>query len=317
MSATNLTGLLEALKTTTDAKTLASPKVLALNGQRSRIQIGEKLGYRVLSNTQTATLENVEFLDVGVVLEVTPTISRDDQLLLKINPKVSTGQVDADTGLPNEATSEVETNVFLQDGQGIVIGGLIQEDESDSISKVFFLGDLYIIGSLFQRRVAVRSRKEVIFFLIPRIVPCGGCQRPCDIVEQERARTRLFHGVLHANLRPWEPRFPSCFDEPTSRWLKPLHCRIFGHQQGCGCDPRAYDQYEELPGGDASPTLMDPSLNDPETFDDPPPDPATTFRETYRARPSPSLPVPAERQSRPIIARLPTMFRTKASDQRR
>ncbi len=69
---TDLDTLIEALQTTTDAKTLASPKVLAVNGQEARIQVGERLGYLVTTTTQTSTLQNVNFLDTGIVLTVTP-----------------------------------------------------------------------------------------------------------------------------------------------------------------------------------------------------------------------------------------------------
>ncbi len=216
LSANNLVGLIEALKTTVDAKTLASPKVVALNGQLAHIQIGEKLGYRVLKNTQTSTLEDVQFLDVGVVLDVTPTISRDGRVLMKINPKVSTGQVDSDTGLPQETTTEVQTNVLLSDGQGVVIGGLIQEIDNDEQAKVMFLGDLYLIGKLFQRRKVTKSRQEIIFFLVPRVVPCRPCGDPEVVMDAQRVQTPLFHGPLHKNSRPWEPTLPSC-DERQSR----------------------------------------------------------------------------------------------------
>jgi hypothetical protein len=71
---TDFGAILEALKATTDAKTLASPKVLAVNGQEAKIQIGARLGYLVTTTTQTSTLQNVEFLETGIVLNVTPII---------------------------------------------------------------------------------------------------------------------------------------------------------------------------------------------------------------------------------------------------
>ncbi|MEM6331292.1 MAG: hypothetical protein AAF790_13735, partial [Planctomycetota bacterium] len=80
----DLSPVIEALISTTDAKTLASPRILALSGQESRIQVGEQLGFRVTTTTQTSTLESVEFLDVGVVLSVTPRITRDGRVLMRI-----------------------------------------------------------------------------------------------------------------------------------------------------------------------------------------------------------------------------------------
>jgi len=87
LSGGELTGLVEILQSTTDAKTLASPRVLAINGQESRIQIGEQLGFRVTTTTETSTLESVDFLDLGVVLRVTPRISRDGRVLMRVKPE--------------------------------------------------------------------------------------------------------------------------------------------------------------------------------------------------------------------------------------
>jgi type II secretory pathway component GspD/PulD (secretin) len=101
-----LNGLIELLKTTTDAKTLASPTITAVSGQESHIQIGGQLGYRVTTTTQTSTLQSVQFLDVGVVLKVTPRVTRDGRVLMRIYPKVSTGQIDPATELPSEDTTE-------------------------------------------------------------------------------------------------------------------------------------------------------------------------------------------------------------------
>ena len=257
LSAGNLVGMIEALKQTTDAKTLASPSVLALNGQSSRVQVGEQLGYRITTTTQTSTLESIEFLNVGVVLEVTPTISRDNQILMNIKPKVSTGQVDATTGLPQEETSEVATDVLLQDGQGIVIGGLIQEQDSNVQSKVSHLGDMRFLGPLFSRRAISKTRNEIIFFLVPRIVPLPACCDECD-ERAIRAQTPLFQGPLHRVPRPWEPMMPDWKNNPTIYRL-PLHHRhcfpgracpdevhVLEQPQG-GAEPQANPAPEQLP----------------------------------------------------------------------
>lgn len=200
--------LIEALKTTSDTKTLASPKILALNGQESRIQIGGQLGFLQTTTTETATLQNVTFLEVGVVLTVTPYISDDGRILMKVKPEVSSGRINVDTGLPEEETTEVETTVMLNDRQGMIIGGLIQEADEDDQSKVPWLGDAPIVGRLFQRRAATRARSEVIIALIPRIIPLDEEYQARHDLEYERATTRLLEGPLRRNPRPWEPRLP-------------------------------------------------------------------------------------------------------------
>jgi type II secretory pathway component GspD/PulD (secretin) len=224
----NLGALIEALCTTNHAKTLASPQVMVVNGQESRIQVGEQLGFRVTTTTETSTLESVEFLDVGVVLTFTPRISRDGHILLRVKPEVSSGQVNPETGLPEEETTEVETDVLLRDGQAIVIGGLIQEKDNETQSKLPFLGDLWLIGKLFQRKQREKSRSEIIVALTPRIVPF--CD-PLTLQDREaimRVKTPLFQGALIPMSRPWETQLPDAWSNPafpqrlpTVEWWEP------------------------------------------------------------------------------------------------
>jgi type II secretory pathway component GspD/PulD (secretin) len=206
---TDLTALLEALKATTNAKTLASPKVLAVNGQEARIQIGEQLGYFVTTTTQTSTLQDVNFIDLGVVLRVTPVISQDGQILMTVKPEVSTGRINPITGLPEEETTEVETTVLLPDGHAMLIGGLIKQETSDQQSKIPGAGDLPLIGRLFQRRQRIKDRSEIIITLIPRLVPYGHEQQVRHLTEVQRASTPLLHGALKdVDRRYFEPELP-------------------------------------------------------------------------------------------------------------
>ncbi|MFV1967832.1 MAG: type II secretion system protein GspD [Pirellulaceae bacterium] len=209
-------GLLHLLKTTTDAKTLASPRLMVINGQKARLQVGDQLPYRVLTLTETASVEQVEFLDVGVVLEVTPRIGRDGRILMHVKPQVSDGKYDPESGLPGEETREVESDVLLEDGQGMVIGGLIQEQYSDIQTKLPVLGDLRWVGRLFQKRERVKERTEVVITLVPRIIPLGRSQIERDVMDAERTRTPLFHGPLCRLPRPWEPSLPDAVDNPRN-----------------------------------------------------------------------------------------------------
>jgi hypothetical protein len=214
----NFNTLIECLKTTTDAKTLAAPKVLVINGQEARMQVGEQLGFRVTTTTETSTLENVNFLDVGVVLRVIPRITRDGSVLMHVKPEVSSGEVNAITGLPEEETTEIETDVLLQNGQGVVIGGLIQEKIVDTQNKSPWLGDRWVIGRLFQKRQFDKSRTEIIIALIPHIVCNNGASpRPVEQVEAERAFTPIVQGPLERFPRPWEPSLYDAIDNPMPR----------------------------------------------------------------------------------------------------
>lgn len=171
LEGSDLDGLLEALRTTTDAKTLASPKVTVLNNQEARIQVGGKIGYLLSTTTQTSTLQSVNFLDVGVIMTVVPTITEDGQVMMKVAPQVSTGRINPTTQLPESETTEVTTQVLLSDGEAIVIGGLIKENDSDGRNRIPILGDIPGLGWLFQRRETLHERNEIVITLVPRIVP--------------------------------------------------------------------------------------------------------------------------------------------------
>jgi type IV pilus assembly protein PilQ len=157
--------------------------------------------------TQTSTIEDVQFLETGVVLSVTPTISRDDRILMEVKPEVSKGEIDPDTKLPEEETREVETSVLLDNHQGMIIGGLIDEKDRTEIQKLPWLGDVKYIGKFFQHRKVTRSRTEIILALIPHIVE-PSVRDDRSLIQYERTQTPLFHGTLQRTCRPWEPRLP-------------------------------------------------------------------------------------------------------------
>ncbi len=222
----NLTALIECLESTTDAKTLASPKILVMNGQKARIQIGEKLGYRVILTTETSSMEQVKFLEVGVVLDVSPRISRDNQVALRVKPKVSSGRINPGSGLPEEKTTETETDVLMSDGQGMVIGGLIQEKDEDKQAKIPFLGDIWLIGKLFQRRAVEKSRSEIIITLLPRVLPYPPEYEAQEQQETMRAETPLVEGPLCRYPRTWEPILPDAIRNPRiirPPWIDPYN----------------------------------------------------------------------------------------------
>ncbi len=229
---TEMDALIEAITLTTDAKTLARPKVLAVNGQEARVQIGAQLGYFVTTTTQTSTLQNVEFLDVGIVLNVTPIIGDDGQVLMTVKPEVSSGTVNPATGLPEEETTEVETTVLLGDGQGMIIGGLIQEQDIDTQSKIPLLGDLWAVGKLFQKTNVTRERSEIIVALTPRVVPYDGCNQVREQLNLMRVNTPLLEGPLKpVDRRAFEAELPDAIDNPRY------------------CDPsRAPDFFTNCPG---------------------------------------------------------------------
>jgi type II secretory pathway component GspD/PulD (secretin) len=141
---------------------------------------------------------------------------------MRVEPKVSAGVVNQDTGLPEEETTQVETDVLLRNGQGMVIGGLIQEKDSSLRQKIPWLGDIWLLGYLFQRNYIEKARTEIIISLKPVVLPP---EQPEDVmreeVELERASTPLLYGPLCPYPRPWEPRMPRPCDIENRIRLRP------------------------------------------------------------------------------------------------
>jgi type IV pilus assembly protein PilQ len=268
-----LDGIIELLQSTTDAKTLASPEIHAVSGQFARLQIGEQLPYRSTATTQTAALESVQFLDVGVVLEVTPRVTRDGRVMMRIKPEVSTGAFlpEAD-GLPSKKTSQVETDVLMCSGQGIVIGGLISETDSNIQAKVPFLGDIPYLGVLFQRRDVELSRKEIIVTLRPFVLPYTPVIQDMQDHRVWRTEQPLTQGAIIENPRPYEPAMRDVFDHHKYKYAS--HITPVGPPWGNG-ELLALPPVE-VTYGDAV-ELLPPGVVVPEPATDPMSSPPSQF----------------------------------------
>ena len=126
--------VLKALTEKSNVKTLAAPRLLAIDGEESSIIIGSELGYRVTTTINQVTTESVEFLDVGTKLVITPKIANDKFITMKVHPEVSDGEVVL--GLPSKRTTEATTNIVVKDGGTIVIGGLINNKTEEVKNQI-------------------------------------------------------------------------------------------------------------------------------------------------------------------------------------
>jgi TonB family protein len=173
--------VIDILRTIADTKVLASPRIIALNNQEAKIHIGTKDAY-ITSTTsqgatgQTVTAQSVNFVDTGIQLLVTPTISRSGFVTMKIKPEISdstrtniisNGQI---TQIPIVTTSEAETAVTVKDGVTIIIGGLRKDKRDKTVKKVPLLGDIPGLGFLFRSTSDDVTRTELAILLTPHII---------------------------------------------------------------------------------------------------------------------------------------------------
>lgn len=177
-NANDYRAVIEALKTIGHTKILSSPRLTVTNNEGAKILVGSKQVYvtttAVQGQTTTETAEAVNFVDVGVKLYVTPTISHDHFISMKIRPEVSAvvQNYKTSTGnlIPIVETSEAETTVLVRDGATIIIAGLMKEEKSKDVNKIPILGSIPLLGYLFSNTVDETKKTELVIFLTCRIL---------------------------------------------------------------------------------------------------------------------------------------------------
>jgi type IV pilus assembly protein PilQ len=193
----NAAFFLEALQKVADTNVLANTKVLALNKMRGELIIGGRLGYFGGTTVSDGiSQQTVEFLEVGTQLRFRPFIGSDGFVRLEIHPQRSSGVVDTETGLPTEATSEVTTNVMVRDGETVVIGGLIESRDVQTVKRVPFLGYLPVIGWMFSTESTEVKRTEIIVLLTPKVLENGARAQDgeLEVDRAEASRDRFRQG---------------------------------------------------------------------------------------------------------------------------
>jgi type II secretory pathway component GspD/PulD (secretin) len=159
---------LNALSNKGRVRTLATPKLLTLENQEASTNIGDKLGYRLTTTINNVTSESVEFLDTGVILRVTSAVDANGKIVMRVRPEVSSGTILG--GIPSKKTTEVNTQLVAEDGQAILIGGLIKASTGQRRIGVPLLSDVPGIGRLFSNNEETGNSTETIVLITPRIV---------------------------------------------------------------------------------------------------------------------------------------------------
>ncbi|MCY2931987.1 MAG: hypothetical protein NTV86_21325 [Planctomycetota bacterium] len=188
-----------ALETVGDTSVLANPKLLVVDRQRGEVLIGQRQGYKTTTVSQGISSETIEFLETGTRLIVRPYVCKDGNIRLELHPEESTGGLDA-TGLPQESTATVTSNVVVRDGHTIVIGGLFREETGDTRKQIPLLGNMPYVGTLFRNTSDTTNRKEIIVLVTPHVIQ----QEPAEAVsEQIRDDVERFRIGQRNGLRWW------------------------------------------------------------------------------------------------------------------
>lgn len=166
--------LLRMLQEKGSSDTLARPRLTAVHGEQASLLLGDEIPYLVTTyerdeDGRVFETQVLEILDAGITLDFLPRITEDDIITLQINTEISSF-VDIGREFPQITTRRAETTARLKDGESIIIGGLIKDSEIENLSKVPFLGELPLLGELFQRKTFTRDKSETIIILTVHII---------------------------------------------------------------------------------------------------------------------------------------------------
>ena len=175
---------------------LSRPYVLASDNKEATITVGNEVPF--ITNTRTTetgqTINTIQYQDIGIILKVTPHINTDGLVIMDVVPEISslTGQtvpisetVDAEVFAKRSASSRVA----ILDGETIVIGGLMEDRKTDSVSKIPILGSIPYLGALFRRTVTDTSKTELLIFLTPHVAT--GAEALAGISRREEQSAKI------------------------------------------------------------------------------------------------------------------------------
>ena len=170
----NFVGILNAIASDTDSNILSTPSILAMDNEPARLFIGQEIPITTgesLGTNNSNPFRTTSRQEVGIELEITPQIDEGTSVILNIKQGVSgvAGVAQSGTDLITNKR-EIETTVLVDNNQIIVLGGLIDEDIQEVISKVPVLGSIPLIGKLFQSSSSTTSKKNLMVFLKPTIL---------------------------------------------------------------------------------------------------------------------------------------------------
>jgi type IV pilus assembly protein PilQ len=188
---------IDALREKTKVNILSTPKILAIHGETARVQVGGQQGYKesILTSTGLAT-ESIKFIETGTILEITPFIGDDGNILLNVKPSIKTAKIEED--LPVVNTTEASTWLLSKDGETVFIGGLIQDSKTDTRDMIPCLGSIPGLGPLFSRTTTGTRKSELVILITSHISEVGKRPGKKDAI----ANTKKTEELLKREPRP-------------------------------------------------------------------------------------------------------------------
>jgi type IV pilus assembly protein PilQ len=165
---------LSAVQAEGNGEVISSPRVITANQKEAKIEQGVEIPYQEASSSGATT---TQFKDAVLSLTVTPQITPDDRIIMDLKvTKDSVGAQVSDSfggSVPSIDTRSVTTQVLVDNGQTVVLGGIYETERGEQVSKVPFLGDLPLLGALFRSTRVISNKSELLVFVTPKILKEG------------------------------------------------------------------------------------------------------------------------------------------------
>ena len=185
----NITAVLKALDKNGLVNILSTPNILTSDNKEAEINVGENVPFQGSATQSTfGTTQSVERKDIGINLKIKPQISEGDYIRMDINQEISAVKASKGQAIDLVTTKRsAKTSVVIKDKETVVIGGLIQDSEQETVSKVPFLGDIPLLGWLFKSKSKTHSKTNLVILLTPHIV-----KDAADLAEMTRIQRQSF-----------------------------------------------------------------------------------------------------------------------------
>jgi general secretion pathway protein D len=185
----NVTAVLKALDKNGLVNILSTPNILTSDNKEAEINVGENVPFQGSATQSTiGTTTSVERKDIGINLKIKPQISEGDYIRMDINQEISAVKASKGQAIDLVTTKRsAKTSVVVKDKETVAIGGLIQDSEQETVSKVPFLGDIPLLGWFFKTKSKTRSKTNLVILLTPHIV-----KDAADLAEMTRLQRQSF-----------------------------------------------------------------------------------------------------------------------------
>jgi general secretion pathway protein D len=191
-----VTAVLKALDKQGLLNILSTPNILTSDNKEAEINVGENVPFQGAATQSTfGTTQSIERKDIGINLKIKPQISEGDYVRMDINQEISAVKDSRGQAVDLVTTKRsAKTSVVVKDKETVVIGGLIQDTEEDTVSKVPFLGDIPVLGWLFKTKSKTRKKTNLMILLTPHIV-----KDAADLAEMTRIQRQSFGDAAQKN----------------------------------------------------------------------------------------------------------------------